>query len=197
MTKVEILALVKELARQPDLDADTLDIYYDDIIEDIAKSPSHPLVSIELFNILSGTFNYLYDASAVKLLAVFAGTRQLLPASTTDMGAYDKDWRNLTGSPFAFTEGERTAREIALIPIPDNDSTPILGPSPFGEDYPDYIGVQLYAIKRDDNIPDWIALFVCMKILAKEYGHPSSYQDKVFSDYCDKLAEILWRAAGL
>ena len=196
MTKAEILTLVNDLARQT-LDPDTLDIYYDDVLNEIGSSSSHPLVAIELFDIISGDHTYDYDASAVKLLAVFAGTKTLLSASTMDLEAYNEDWRTLTGTPIAFNEGERTAREIALVPIPDADSDPILGPSPFGEDYPDNIGVQLYSTRRDVSIPDWLALFICLRILAKDYAHPSDYQDKVFSDFCEKGAEILWKAAGL
>jgi len=196
MTKAEILDLVNALARQT-LNPDTLAIYYDDILAEIGRSPKPPLVEIELFDITAGDHTYNYDASAIKLLAVFAGTKQLLAASTMDMEAYDDDWRNLTGTPLAYNEGERTAREIALIPIPDADSAPIFGPLPFGANYPLRIGVQLYSVRRDIKIPDWIALFICMRILSEEYAHPSDYQNIKFSGFCDKLASTLWKAAGL
>jgi len=197
MTKAEILALAKTISRQPDLDDDTIDIYYDDVIDEIGQTSIPPLVAIELFAITSGTVEYTYDTSAVKLLAVFAGTRQLLPASTMDMEAYNDEWRTLSGTPIAFNEGERTAREFALVPIPDASSDPLLGPEPFGDDYPDDTGVQLYSVTRDVEIPDWIALFVCIRILAKDFARPSVYQDTVFSEFCFKLSEILWKAAGL
>ena len=168
-----------------------------DAIEEMGKSAAAPLVAIELFDITALDHTYDYDASAVKLIAVFAGTRQLMEATTMDLEAYDDEWRTRTGTPVAINEGERTAREFALVPIPDTGSDPIIGPFFLGEDYPDNTGAQLYTARRDVDIPDWVALFICVRILFKEYARPSPHQDITFADYAKKLAEILWKAAGL
>lgn len=199
LSKAEIITLVKTLARQDDLDDDMLADDYADVIEEVAQTEKTPLVAAEMFDIVLGTSTYDYDASAVRVLYVFVDDTLLRPADIIDLETYNVAWRALSGTPYSVTEAEITSRTLRLIPIPNFDSDPLVPThgEPFGEDYPANIGVQIFAAKRDTDIPDWLALFVAMRMLANIYGRPSAYKDAAFSSSCDDLAKTLWKAAGL
>jgi len=198
MNKASVIAYAKQLARCSDLDDDTLDIYYDDVMETIAKDANAPFMDAAQFTITSGTATYDYASDALVLHAVFVHDKILAPARVSDLEAYNDAWRSLSDTPYAMTEDELTARTFMLIPNPDTTSDsliPVHG-EPFGEDYPDNIGVQLYAESPDD-LPDWVSTCVALRILALDFARPSEYQDVAFAEACTKLAEVFWKGTGL
>ena len=55
----------------------------------------------------------------------------------------------------------------------------------------------LYSDERIYNIPDDLYLPISFKILAKDFAHPSSYQDLEYSTLCDQISQLFFKMAGV
>ncbi len=198
MTKAEILALVASLAIQP-LDADPLDVYFGESLEDMGKRSKPPLVGTQLFDVTAGTADYTLSSDAVRMLAVFIGGVQLSAATIGDLEAYSAVWRTLTGTPFAYTTEHVNARTFTLVPNPTVTSDALIPThgAPYGEDFPANGGCQVFSQTRETDLPDWIALCLAIDILSREYARPSLHQDTAFSALCARVSDLLYRLGGM
>lgn len=198
MTKAEIIALAENIGRVS-IDADTIDVYFTDTLEEIGRFPKPPLVNVELQEVTSGTAEHAYPDDAVLPLHIFHGERHLSPETVANLEAYEDGWRALTGDPFAWTRDEKTTRTFELVPEPDSDSGDFafIHGMPYGEDFPDDALTIIFSERRTTDIPDWIALYIALRILSREFTRPSDHQDTEFAVACDKVSQIFWRVAGL
>ena len=100
MDKDGVIDLAEYIA-QVSLDADTIDIYFMDVLEEIGRRFGTPLLDIELFEITNGTATYSMPADAVSIQALFHNDRMLSQGDLKDLEAYDDEWRTLSGDPWA------------------------------------------------------------------------------------------------
>lgn len=202
MNKAEIIALAQSLAIQA-LPADALSVFFDEVVEDVGKRRSPPLTGSELFAITASQPTYAFAASAVRLLAVFTHGTQLSAALVTDLEAYSATWRTdlavALQQPFAYTTEQVAARYFTLCPQPGDSSSPFIFThgAPYGEDFPANAGVQVFSQKREDDLPDWIALHIAVNVLEREYARPSAHQDTAYAEVCKRVADLLYRLGGM
>lgn len=198
MTKDEIISLAEFIAKVS-LDADTLDKYFYDILDEIGQVNSPPLVAAELFEITSGTATYTLPSDAIRALDIFIGDSHLSEVSAAALRAYSASWRALSDTPYFFTQEQVGKDEFMLIPNPDTSSGNFDFPNaaPMGEDFPSGAGTIFYSQSREEDIIEWIAVYIALKILVREFARPSNHQDLAFSEACDQAAQLFWRIGGL
>lgn len=202
MTKAEIITLCETLCGDV-ADAATLDVYYDEVVEDLASRRTYPVVDIELTSTddFYGGNSVNFPDNAIGIIAAFFNDRHLSFATKEDIGAYDADWdkATVTGTPVAYTQSGVDSRRYKIYPKPSSDSDAFIFShgQPFGEDYPANAAVTLFTSKRTTNIEDHIALCIAFKTLAREFAYPSDHRDADFAAVCDRVGEMLWSYAGL
>lgn len=119
MNKAQIIDLVEKIGRFT-LDADVIDGYFTDVIEEIGKRLNAPLLAISLFRIRAGTSLYNLLPSATTLKILFHGERMLSRHARIDLDAYDSTWRALTGDPWAFLL-DTVENLMVGLPVSDED----------------------------------------------------------------------------
>ena len=184
MTRANVVTLTNLLAHGSG-DADLMPDAYDDALDRFGRS-SAPFVDTANYTPTDGTVEYSYPATAVALLGVFHGAKQLLEASGAELEAYDEDWRataDTTGTPVAFSFFERDADKVLLFPTPDTTTS--------------NGGTFLYSENRTTDIPEWLVLPLVFDILAEEFSYPSDHQDKEFAAMCNEMAQILKAFTGI
>jgi len=62
---------------------------------------------------------------------------------------------------------------------------------------PDNSCALIYSVRRDTDIPDWLALHISLRMLAKEFDRPSDHQDKDFAQACVGVANVFSIIGGL
>ena len=196
MTKAEIITLVEDIARV-DIDADTVDRYYADVLEEIGKWMDAPLLNVEIVEITSGTASYGYPTDAVAIVALFHTDRHLSRTSLIELEGYSSTWRDDTGDPWAFTEDEQVKRTYRMYPEPDDTSGAMFGWNLMGADMPSDAGVVVFSERREEDIPDWIGLYVVFEVLRRDFARPSGYQDKAFAGLCGGIAKATRQIGGL
>ena len=184
MTRAQIITLADSLAHGASASTPLQDSF-DDVLERLAKTTS-PFINTETFSPTDGTAEYSYPASAVMLLAVFHGAKQLPIVTGKELEAYDEDWKATAaseGTPIVATYHERDARKVRLFPTPDTTAT--------------NGGTFVFAENRTTDIPVWLALPIIFEMLADDFSYPSSHQDKEMAQVCQDMAEILKGFVGI
>jgi len=184
MTRANIVTFADTFAHDTGTDM-TLEDSFDDILDRFARS-SAPFVDTETFTPTDGTAEYSYPTTAITILAIFHGATHLVVASSSELEAYDEDWRATAatgGTPIAYIFYEGDSRAVRLFPTPDTtevDNDTFL----FGEN-------------RTTDIPEWLALPIAFEMLAEEFAYPSGHQDKEMSEACLGMAGFLKAFTGI
>ena len=182
MTRANVITLTNLFAHGSG-DADLMPDAYDDALDRIARASS-PFVDTEAFTPSDGVAAYSYPSTAVTLISVFHGAKQLIKASSRELEAYDEDWRDADeDTPVAFTFYEQDADKVLLFPTPS--TTAASG------------GTFLYSENRTTDIPEWLVLPIVFDILAEEFSYPSDHQDKEYAAMCGEMAQILKAFTGI
>lgn len=199
MTRSEIKTLCQDLCLDQ-ADDNTLDQFYDDTIESLAKRSGFPVAGVEFVAASDGTAEYNFPTNAILELAIFFDDQQLSFCSPTDLMIYDSDWytTSTTGTPFAYTK-LTNPRTFIVYPASDTDSDAFIFShgEPFGQDFPDNAFTVFFTSKRETDIPDTVALAIAFKTLSLEFSYPSDHMDVAFSNMCASVGELLYKMAGL
>jgi hypothetical protein len=198
MTRDEIITLAGNFAMSLQ-DADTLDIFMDDIFENNAALPQPHFVKAEMFFLTSGTDTYSFDDEMLRIVYAIMFDELLSPADEAALDAYAATWQAATGTPVAITQDSITARQYRLYPTPDFDSSPLIPAhgAPWGEDFPDDVLVLIYADDRETDIPTPYAIPLALDATAREFAYPSPHTDIAFAATCSAVAELIYRLIGV
>lgn len=192
MNRAGVLSLVKELGRDQ-TDDDTVAVYYDEVIEELARSKSPPLVDAALLTLTADTATYDYPTQALKILHTFFESKKLLYFPRSHLDAYDSDWRAAASvDPWAWTIDKETKRELRLFPPPAASTTLGMWVEPFGEDYPDDVCALIYGDNRETRIYDWMVYYIVFSVLEREFKRPSDHQDIEFGELCSEIAALFY-----
>lgn len=193
-TKAQLLTLAGTLCLDLD-NSTTISAYFDDVIYALGQIESPPFVEWAQEAIVSGTATYSYKTDMIRPLHIIMEEKEIFEASRADLEAYDYTWQTATGTPFAYTEDDITARTYQLVPEPDFSSG--AAGTNWGSTYPADILALVYAQDRDADIEDYFALPIIFDILKREFSYPSDHQDLVYSARCAEIAEMLYKLAGV
>lgn len=202
--KTEILNFIK-LFMHGEVDEDSTNIIYAEVLQDIAQSALHPLVGLVEEDTQTGVHTYRIPDSAIKILAAFHKARQLNFTTVSQLEAYDIDWRGVDDDPISYLQEEQSKREVRLFPQPISglafQNIEFIDTDDFKwEDTNDFEWQQtarlkelafLFSEARETNIPEWSVLFIAFEIMARETAHPGEQQDLAFSGVCKEMANFL------
>ena len=194
MIKSDILDLVQDIARDQ-ADADAIDAYYDEAVEELGKLQDPPMQERALVEFTSGTATYDYPVEAVEILHAFHASYQLPRTTKEALEAYDMEWRSGSGVPKVFKTDQENARTYRLYPNPNVTSDALGGGAtePFGEDFPANSGALIYSDARATGISDMIGLYIAFRVLYKEFMRPSDHQDAAWAALHKKIADLLFK----
>lgn len=190
MTKAEILLLTQDMARGQAND-DTIDVFFDEVLYNLAKSANPLLTNAELVDLTSGTAVYALPPTAIRIRHAFFENKKLFRAKRDQAEAYSSTWRSGSGDPQAFLTDEETARNFRLYPTPSVSTVwDDFFIDPLGDDYPDNIVALIFNESRTDVIYDWLVYYIVFEILYREFVRPSDHQDIEWAGLCNKLASF-------
>jgi len=192
MTRDEIKTLAVQLAKDLE-NADTLDIFINEVFDDVAKRINPPMLKAKIKALTSGTAEYTFETDMLYIHYLIMDDELLSPVNEKMLDAYSASWTTDTGTPTQYTTNLKTARKYTLYPIPDFNSDPLIPAhgEPFGEDYPDNSLVLIYSDDRESNIPSIFALPFAFDALAREFVYPSDHIDEAFGNTCYALSKLL------
>lgn len=198
MTRDEIITFAGKLAMSLQ-DADTFDVFVNDVFFELAFVPSPPLLKAYLKEITAGTATYSFESDMLRIIYAIMFDELLSPVSEADLDAYNATWQSDTGTPTQITQDALTARTYRLYPEPDTSSdsvVPVHG-EPWGEDYPDGILPLIYADDREDDIQDIYAIPVSFDVLKREFSYPSVHEDLDFAFTSESISQLFYRLLGV
>ena len=198
MTKTTIIAFAEMIANVS-LDADTINVYFSDILNEWGKNPSTPLVDVQQQDVTAGTATYSLPDAAVKLLHLFYEGTHLASNTESDLDALSPNWKSDTGDPREYTRDKIDEGSYRVYPIPTSSTgvQPAFTGEFFGEDYPPDSLAAIISERREEDIPDWFGVGVAFDINAREFLRPSNHQDVAFATVCKAVARITYQMAGI
>ena len=205
MTKDEVLQVVRDIAVLT-VNEDTIDQFYDDVLNEIGRGEKAPLVESSLVEVTFGVSSYTIPSNGVEIHSLFhcinnadRDCRQLSLASVYELEAYDDGWVLESGDSFFYTREDKTSRTFQLSPTPDATSSGYqhFTGNPLGYDMPTNICLLIYSERRDTDIPDWFGVYVALRILAKEFNQVSDHQDLAFVASILQVAQTFAIIGGL
>jgi len=159
----------------------TMNVFYGEVMRNLARGPNPPLVESSAFAVSSGTAAYTWPAAAIRILAVFNEKKQLAPANIRQLESYDDAWRASSDDTIhAWHAGEDTLRTARLFPSPSTGST----------------GTWLFSKAPTSDVPNYMALYIAFAVLERDFAYPSDHQDKEFSALCGQIALIFGKLVG-
>lgn len=190
MSKVATLQIVSDVSFAQD-DTVLSSKFYDDVILDLSKEQW--FVQLTILPGIANQATYTLPDEAINLLSVFYDDRILFPATERELEVDDPNWRDIGGTPIAFTAKNEQDRTFRLYPTPDipgKDFIFFLG-SPLGANFPAY-SVAVLHTKTVLDVPEWLNLPVAFAILEKEFSRESSHRDAEFSRICSQISKLLF-----
>ena len=162
---------------------------YDDIIFDIGHREA--LTQVALIASVAGTNSYAFPSTAIDLLTVFFGNRELRKTTLQELEAsLGPNWRDKRGIPIVYLLEEENERTFRVIPQPDVSSGSVSGLG-FGSNYPDYaIGI-IYTEDVTD-VPAYLELPIATEICARELRRESDHRDLDGAEAFAKLANLMF-----
>jgi hypothetical protein len=168
---------------QSEADTTTIAAYFDEVIEDIARTDKPPFTAIATFNITDSTSVYAFQTAAIEIIALFFEGRQLSKAKVHELEAYDIDWRTVEGDPLTYLMEEQDSREYRLFPTPDADSASG--------------GTEVHSTAPATSIQEWYALYIAFAVLAQEFAYISKHVDSLFVEACSTVRDVLGALLGV
>ena len=198
MTRNEIITLATQLAKSLQ-DDDTLDVYTNDVFNELALLPSPQMVEAKIKALTSGTSTYSFESDMLSIVYAIMFDELLSPCNEPALDAYSASWQSATGTPTQFTQDVITAREYRLYPTPDFTSDPLIPTygEPFGQDFPDDSLTLIYADNRESDISPIYALPIALDALSREFAYPSNHTDQNFVYICQLVAQLIYTILGV
>lgn len=198
MTRDEIITFAGEIARSLQ-DADTLDVFTNDVFDDLATRSAPGMIEAKIKALTSGVATYDFEPDMIRIVYAIMEDALLSPETEPNLDAYAATWEADSGTPVAITQDHETARTYRLYPNPDFTSDPLIPihGEPWGEDWPENSLALIYADNREDNIADIYAIPVAFDALAREFAYPSNHIDSAFSATCKALSQLFYRFIGV
>lgn len=189
MAKVDVLSLVAELS-QGAADVTLTQTYYTDAINTLSNRGF--FTETRILDRNEDGVTYTKDDDMNRILEIFFGDTALSVAGIQDLLAFQSNWREKVGQPFAFTYQSEDAGTFRLYPTPTTEAGPnsFITGAPDGEDLPNYAVLTICTTRRE-NVQDWLDLPIALMILAKEFNRESNHTDKKFAALADQLAQTL------
>jgi hypothetical protein len=193
MTKNEIKTLIQDISRSEAEDA-TIDLYYDEVVEELGKLPDPPIVEVNLYPYTAATSTYDYPTDTIEPLHLFFTGYHLMRVSKHSLEAYEQTWRDDTGSPKAWKTEHENSRKIRIYPIPDTTSTDLAigATEPLGEHFPANSGAIIASDSRESSISDMLGLYIAFRVLYKEFIRPSDHQDIEWAMLHKQIAQVFY-----
>ena len=125
MTRDEIITLAGDIAKSLQ-DADTLDIFTNEVLFDLASQPAPPMLEAVIKAVTSGTATYDFEDDMLRIVYAIMHDEILSPVEEKVLDAYSATWQSDTGTPTQFTQDSITARTYKLYPEPDFSSDALI-----------------------------------------------------------------------
>lgn len=198
MTRDEIITLTEQLGKSLS-DPDTLDVYTNDVFDELGRLPSPQIVEAFIKALTSGTSTYSFEDDMLSIIYAIMDDELLSPCNEAALDAYSSTWQSDTGTPTQFTQDAITAREYRLYPNPNFTSDPLIPiyGEPFGQDYPDNTLVLIYGDNREADISPIYALPIAFDALSREFAYPSNHADQSFAYISQLIAQLLYTILGV
>jgi len=198
MTRDEIITFAKDLAQSLQ-DDDTLDVFMDDVFDDISRLPFMPMLKAKIKALTSGTAEYDFEDDMLAIKHIIMDDELLSRTQERMLDMYSATWQVDTGTPTQYTIDEVSARKYLLYPIPNFNSDPLIPThgEPYGEDFPDNSLVIIYADDREADIPSIMAIPLAFDALAREFDYPSDHIDAAFVAGCIGISQLFYRILGV
>jgi hypothetical protein len=173
-------------------DPATVDLYYDDVAYELARSGQ--TMEVAVLPVRAQGELYDYPDDSVELTAVVYDDTHLHKATTREMDAHGTGWRDERGVPSDYVTQTEASRTFRLYPMPEVASKPFIffTGDVLGSDYPEYSVAAIYQQKRTD-LPDYFDLYMAVAILAREFMRESDHRDLKYAGQCEQLAALLLR----
>ena len=198
MTRDEIITLTEQLGKQLS-DPDTLDVYTNDVFDELGRLPLPQMVEAFIKSITSGTATYDFESDMLSIIYAIMDDELLSPVLELALDAYSSTWQSDSDTPTQFTQDAITAREYRLYPNPNFTSDPLIPihGEPFGEDYPDNSLTLLYGDNRESGISPIYALPIAFDALSREFAYPSNHTDQSFAYISQLIAQLIYTMLGV
>jgi hypothetical protein len=190
--RADIIALAQTLGLES-TDVILLDRYYTESL--LALGDTDVMLEATFILVTSGTARYTIPVEAVRVVAAFFGTREILRTTIAHLEGVSRTWQDDTGTPMAYLEEHEDVSVIRLYPIP-NVSSVVVGPvDKFGVNYPTNTLLLLTA-DRSDLAPPWLDIPLAFGLLNRELVHSSSHRDPLVVEAVKRLGQLARTLGG-
>jgi hypothetical protein len=188
-TSADVLALAQLLAANQ-ADVLTLIDYYDDAMADLAKIDM--FIETRLLPLTADQASVEPPEPTVHVVAVCYDDRDLAETSMLDLEMLSPQWRDRTGTPYAYTQEDETTMTFRMIPVPmvPSKAFSFLHGEPLGVDFPAYVAAVFLSEQRAD-VPRWLDLPLAFSLLVREFGRDSDHMDPAFAAACRTFGQLL------
>lgn len=187
--KADVQALVALLSNGQ-YDATLFDKLYSDVITTLG--PANWLTTAVPITYTANTSTVPLPANLLNLICLIYDDTVLSGLSLRELETLNPGWRNVVGSPIAYTIESETVKTVEVYPIPYSTSPPIIPVHglPTGQDYAPGNGISIHSELRDDAMP-YLTLPIALKVLSREYVRESDHMDTAFAGLCEQLGILL------
>lgn len=180
MNKEEIIELAQDLSIfeiwANEIISDDYTRYFTDSLEAYCQSEKCNLVASSSVSIVDGTAEYSIPSNCVTILGIFYKEAHLPYAERNELEAYDKEWKNLSGTPVVYTFEDVSTDKYRLVPEPDETGS---------------YGTIIYTNSRTTDIMTTIGLHLAFDMVARDFILPSDHQDLKFAEVCKNISVLL------
>lgn len=187
--KADVQALVVLLSNgQADLTL--FDKLYSDVITTLG--PANWLTTAVPITYTAKTSTVPLPPNLLNLICLIYDDTVLSSLSLRELETLNPGWRNVVGSPIAYTVESETVKTVEVYPIPYSTSPPIIPVHglPTGQDYAPGNGISIHSELRDDAMP-YLTVPIALKVLSREYVRESPHMDVAFAGLCEQLGMLL------
>lgn len=187
--KADVQALVVLLSNGQ-YDATLFDKLYGDIITTLG--PANWLTTAVPITYTANTSTVPLPTNLLNLICLIYDDTVLSGLSRRELETLNPGWRNVVGSPIAYTIESETVKTVEVYPTPYSTSPPIIPVHglPTGQDYAPGNGISIHSELRDDAMP-YLTLSIALKVLSREYVRESDHMDTAFASLCEQLGMLL------
>jgi hypothetical protein len=172
-----------------------LDAYYNDAMTTLARAEW--FVDVRLIELAADQATVEPPAETVAVVAVCYDDRDLAPTDLMELETLSPTWRDMHGTPYAWTQEDETTATFRMIPVPNVPSKifHFIHGEPVGIDFPAYVAVAFLAQSKVD-VPRWLDLPIALGMCAREFARDSAHADPVFAKACSDLGMLLFGAVN-
>lgn len=128
----------------------------------------------------------------LNLLILIYDDQVLSRLGLREMESLRRGWRNVHGTPVAYTLESETAKTVEVFPTPLTTSPPIIPVHglPTGLDYQPGNGISIHVENRQNALPI-LTIPLALMVLSREYVRESDHRDMAFAALCQEAAMML------